>query len=421
MNPGNRDDEALLLEHALALPPNALCYHLGRVLEAKAGSRAIVEVMDSELDWSAFEREHGVSLEPVGTVHQEIGVRWSKPGHVAPVWGTTWHELSWRGKRFEVVGAQWRDGYERMLRHWVLADDEESARMLVVAALDASHVPRGAVLVQQGACWHRDQELHEAVERASWEEVVQPGDTVARLRDDVRSFLGSRELYARHQIPYKRGILLSGPPGNGKTLCVRALMKEANLPTIYVKGFEARYGEVEANIARAFERARRLSPSLLVLEDLDSLVKPAHLSVFLNELDGIRGDTGILTIATTNHPERLDPALLERPSRFDRKYHFGLPGRAERQVYLQRWLDRLAPEMGVRSGVAAELAEGSERFSFAALKELVVGSMLRWVHERERSTMSDVLLSELAHLEAHRSKLDGDRQAPSADSPSSER
>jgi ATP-dependent 26S proteasome regulatory subunit len=166
-------------------------------------------------------------------------------------------------------------------------------------------------------------------------DLVLAGDQAQRIRDDVASFVGARDLYARYRVPYKRGVLLTGPPGNGKTHCVRAIIKDAKLPTLYVKSFE----------------------------------------VFLNELDGVAADTGILTLATTNHAERLDPALLERPSRFDRKYLFDLPGLSERQRYIALWRSRLEHDMRIDDAAATRLIEGTDGFSYAYLKE---PSSARW-------------------------------------------
>lgn len=68
-----------------------------------------------------------------------------------------------------------------------------------------------------------------------------------------------------------------------------------------------------------FTHARKLSPCLLILEDLDSLINDRNRSFFLNQLDGLTGNDGLLVISTTNHLEQLDPGLRDRPSRFDRK------------------------------------------------------------------------------------------------------
>ncbi len=72
-------------------------------------------------------------------------------------------------------------------------------------------------------------------------------------------------------------------------------------------------------MAEVFNKARQLSPCVLVLEDLDSLVDDVNRSFFLNQLDGLEKNDGLLVIGTTNHFDRLDPGISTRPSRFDRK------------------------------------------------------------------------------------------------------
>lgn len=68
-----------------------------------------------------------------------------------------------------------------------------------------------------------------------------------------------------------------------------------------------------------FWKARAEAPCVLILEDLDSLINDKNRSFFLNQLDGLENNDGLLVIGTTNHFERLDPAITKRPSRFDRK------------------------------------------------------------------------------------------------------
>ena len=126
---------------------------------------------------------------------------------------------------------------------------------------------------------------------------------------------------------------------------------------IYVKTFSAGAPD-QMGIRAIFEKARELAPCLLVLEDLDSLITPNNRSYFLNELDGFAGNEGVLTLATTNHPERLDPAILDRPSRFDRKYPFPLPEREERLAYIANWNHTLRPALRLS-------AEGIDRVADA--------------------------------------------------------
>jgi transitional endoplasmic reticulum ATPase len=75
----------------------------------------------------------------------------------------------------------------------------------------------------------------------------------------------------------------------------------------------------EGSMAAVFSKARELSPCVMILEDLDSLINNQNRSFFLNQLDGLEGNDGLLIIGTTNHFDPLDPGLSTRPSRFDRK------------------------------------------------------------------------------------------------------
>jgi transitional endoplasmic reticulum ATPase len=75
----------------------------------------------------------------------------------------------------------------------------------------------------------------------------------------------------------------------------------------------------EGSMAAVFSKARELSPCVMILEDLDSLINNQNRSFFLNQLDGLEGNDGLLIIGTTNHFDQLDPGLSTRPSRFDRK------------------------------------------------------------------------------------------------------
>ena len=98
----------------------------------------------------------------------------------------------------------------------------------------------------------------------------------------------------------------------------------------------------------------------------------------MNEVDGIENNDGILIIASTNHLERLDVAVTKRPSRFDRKYHFGLPSETERILYLEHWRKRLETndKIDFDPAICEAVAKITEGFSFAYLKELMMQTLL---------------------------------------------
>lgn len=89
----------------------------------------------------------------------------------------------------------------------------------------------------------------------------------------------------------------------------------------------------------------------------------------------------MIVLATTNHPDRIDSAIIDRPSRFDRKYHFNLPTLDERQRYLKSWQRRLVDETGWKTEEIEAVASCTDSFSFAYLKELVISAVMKWMHD----------------------------------------
>jgi len=178
---------------------------------------------------------------------------------------------------------------------------------------------------------------------------------------------------------------------------VKALVNQLEKPCLYVKGFKSEYETDQENIRQVFQRARLTIPCLLILEDLDSMIDDKSRAFFLNELDGFETNTGVVVLATTNHPDRLDPAILDRPSRFDRKYFFDLPGDAERTAYIAAWNKKLQPELRISETVAMAVVNQTGGFSFAYLKELFLSSMMDWI-KSNGDAMDAVILRQVNQL-----------------------
>lgn len=181
----------------------------------------------------------------------------------------------------------------------------------------------------------------------------------------------------------KRGLLFHGPPGNGKTISIKALMhtllnRKQPVPTLYVKAAPLTY-----NIQEVFRQARNLAPCMLILEDIETIVTPQTRSYFFNEMDGIEDNSGLFVVGSTNYLEKLDPGLTSRPSRFDRKYLFPLPNEHERILYCQWWRRKLAHNSAIEfpERLCKPMAGITDGFSFAFLQECFVGSMLALAHD----------------------------------------
>src|SRR5205814_1209652 len=91
-------------------------------------------------------------------------------------------------------------------------------------------------------------------------------------------------------------------------------------------------------------------------------------------------------------------AILERPSRFDRKYHFDLPGPDERSAYLTLWNDAQEAELRLSEAGIAHVVGLTEEFSFAYLKELFLSSMMRWIAESEEGQMESLMAAQVTAL-----------------------
>jgi transitional endoplasmic reticulum ATPase len=238
------------------------------------------------------------------------------------------------------------------------------------------------IFVFDNGSWTKNKTLWKAVQKSTWDEVILDPTMKQNLIEDVLGFFDSHDLYREFQVPWKRGIIFHGLPGNGKTISIKALMAALNqrsepIPSLYVKSLDSCHG-TKYSIRAIFNQARSMTPCLLVFEDLDSLITDKTRSYFLNEVDGLESNDGILMVGSTNHLDKLDPAICDRPSRFDRKYHFKLPGEAERIAYARFWQKKLVKNNSIEfpDALCSFTAKLTEGFSFAYLKELFVATLL---------------------------------------------
>jgi len=153
--------------------------------------------------------------------------------------------------------------------------------------------------------------------------------------------------------------------------------RKAAIPTLYVRSLSS-FGGPEYSINSIFSLARRTAPCYLVFEDLDSIVQDNVRSYFLNEVDGIKRNDGILMLGSTNHLDRLDPGISKRPSRFDRKYLFPNPNESQRVAYAQYWQKKLESNKDVDfpDALCGAIASITDGFSFAYIQEAMVASLL---------------------------------------------
>jgi transitional endoplasmic reticulum ATPase len=214
-----------------------------------------------------------------------------------------------------------------------------------------------------------------------WEDVGGLDASRDKLREGVELPLKHPEAFKRLGIRPAKGFLLYGPPGTGKTLLAKATARESQANFISVKSSDLLskwYGESEQQIARLFARARQVAPTVIFIDELDSLV-PARgagmgepqvtervVNTILAEMDGLEELNNVVVIGATNRPNLIDPALL-RPGRFDELIYVGVPDAAGRE----RILAIHAKGMPLAADVDLKaLAERTMRFTGADLEDL---------------------------------------------------
>ena len=385
-NGRSANEQALrhFIDYSYTFDSDALKYSVSRRLAGLYPDKAIIQSTLRATRIREFSQAGHCDLTITPDVHAEEAYDWDgfDDGYV-PVILNAFYDIRWNGHELRLLTLTIHSESDPSPNTWVISDSTATATDFINTVQRWHLGLREEILVFDDFHAYRDRVLTKSVREASFDDIVLPAGMKERMIEDFEQFFASRELYESHNIPWKRGAILIGPPGNGKTHTIKALLNRLNKPTIYVKRVETE-GPGSSAIPSIFIRARTNAPCIIVLEDLDSLIGKSNRSLFLNEMDGMSSNNGIMVLATTNHPELIDPAILNRPSRFDRKYTFGLPAEDERLAFLTLWNEaRFPAAMRLTPEQLAQLAARTNGYSFAYLKELAVSMMTRWFHAQD--------------------------------------
>jgi len=225
---------------------------------------------------------------------------------------------------------------------------------------------------------------------------------------EVVKFLKFPEKFSKLGAAVPKGVLLGGPPGTGKTLLAKAIAGEAGVPFLKVSGsqfVELLVGVGAARVRELFEKARSLKPSIIFIDEIDSIARARSgnsnmgggndereqtLNQILTEMDGFDADSGIVVIAASNRIDILDSAI-KRAGRFDRQITINNPNLKERQSILKVHIKGkpLDPNVSI-----AQIAQRTIGFSGADLANLLnEAAILTARRKKSMITMEEINLS----------------------------
>ncbi len=205
-----------------------------------------------------------------------------------------------------------------------------------------------AVLVIQKTVFHIAEkgETLRGVPQVTYEDIGGLTDEIKKVREMIELPLRHPEIFEKLGIEAPKGVLLYGPPGTGKTLLAKAVANESNAHFISISGPEIMskfYGESEARLREIFKEAREKSPSIIFVDEIDSIapkreevtgeVERRVVSQMLSLMDGLEARGKVIVISATNRPNAIDPAL-RRPGRFDREIEIKVPDKKGRKDIL---------------------------------------------------------------------------------------
>ena len=196
-----------------------------------------------------------------------------------------------------------------------------------------------------------------------------PQTNSERVVSEIQNFWEREDLFKEYKLTHKRGIILWGPPGSGKSSLIQLVMQDV----IGRGGIVVKFGHPSIFIEgmRIFREVEKNTPAVILMEDIDSILQVHNESEVLNILDGVDQVQKCCFLATTNYPEQLGPRILNRPSRFDKRFKIDHPGPESRRLYFKHIIgtDERIAQLNIDLD---KWVKDTKDFSIAHLKELFV-------------------------------------------------
>ena len=230
----------------------------------------------------------------------------------------------------------------------------------------------------------------------TWDDLILPENIKTEIQMNLKNLIQYREVYKANGLSVRRGLILSGQPGTGKTVLAKILCNQIDWTFLWVTSKNL---ENAKRVAQIVSLARDLSPTVLFLEDIDLFGgsreennNPMMLGELLNQMDGIEENTDIIIIGSTNNKDVLEKALVSRPGRFDKVIDFPLPDYPERLKMLKVFSNGLIDENLPFLDIVAR--EYSKKMTGAQVKELLHMAIIFAIDEKAYDENQKLLLTE---------------------------
>jgi SpoVK/Ycf46/Vps4 family AAA+-type ATPase len=202
-----------------------------------------------------------------------------------------------------------------------------------------------------------------------------PSYEIQDILKDIQNFWDRKEKYKQYSFVHKRGILMYGEPGCGKSGIIQLIAKQLiENDGIIINIKDQDDVDYFIDFIATFRKVEPERPLIVLLEDLDSIAGESNYatSKLLNILDGVKQIEDVVYIATTNYPEKLQERITNRPSRFDRRYKVELPNEEIREAYIRHKLT----EEDLKNVNIDEWIKRTDGMSLSHLKEVVISTIV---------------------------------------------
>lgn len=221
--------------------------------------------------------------------------------------------------------------------------------------------------------------------------------TIYKVKQEIISFFSdeTKKLYNKLELPHKRGIILYGDPGNGKSAMIREIIRSG--PEVIKIMLGSSIDNIPYVLSSVIDALNGRN-AIIIIEDLDSMITESNRSEFLNILDGVEMKSGVFIIGTTNYPEKIDAGFTNRSGRFDRMYKIENPSDDIRKLFFEsRKLEELFGAYKISNkeknkDLISMFVDNSKDLPMASLKEIITNTAYLLLN-KDFDNVEDALVS----------------------------